>query len=173
MFKRILIALDISERSQPIFEIAIGLAKLTDARLMISNVLPCAQDDAALRQQADQETHPLIYDEEISPHQHHVAASKMLEVLRSLQTRATSAGIGADLAQPSGDPGQVICDLACSWGADLIIVGQRSITRFNESMLGSVSHYVTHHAPCPVLTVPHDGRACPEPSYGQQVAVHR
>lgn len=47
----------------------------------------------------------------------------------------------------------MICELARNWNADLIILGRRGRTGLSELLLGSVSNYVLHHAPCSVLTV--------------------
>jgi nucleotide-binding universal stress UspA family protein len=52
-----------------------------------------------------------------------------------------------------GSGAEVIVRLAD--GADLVVVGSRGLGGFKGLLLGSVSHQVTHHAPCPVVVVPH------------------
>lgn len=51
-------------------------------------------------------------------------------------------------------PGQIICDVAKSNSADVIVVGQRGLSAFSRALLGSTSDYVLHHSDIPVVVVP-------------------
>ena len=42
--------------------------------------------------------------------------------------------------------------------ADMIVLGSRGAGGFARMMLGSVSSLVIHHAHCPVVVIPHEGR---------------
>ena len=52
-----------------------------------------------------------------------------------------------------GDAGDTICLVAEEIGADVVVIGSHGHGRLKEILLGSVSHHVLQHAPCPVLTV--------------------
>ncbi len=53
----------------------------------------------------------------------------------------------------SGGAAAVLCEVA--EGADLLVVGARGLGGFRGLLLGSVTHQVVAHAPCPVVvTVP-------------------
>jgi nucleotide-binding universal stress UspA family protein len=43
--------------------------------------------------------------------------------------------------------------VAAAAGADLVVVGSRGRGSFASAVLGSVSHHVIQHAPCPVVIV--------------------
>ena len=53
--------------------------------------------------------------------------------------------------QPDALPGQVICEMATEWGADLIVIGYCREWELKKLVLGSVCNYVTRHADCSVF----------------------
>ncbi len=57
----------------------------------------------------------------------------------------------------TGSPAKVLLSVAA--GADMLVVGTRGHGAFVGAVLGSVSHRVAAHAPCPVVIVPlpHEG----------------
>jgi nucleotide-binding universal stress UspA family protein len=55
-----------------------------------------------------------------------------------------------------GQPARVLCDVAR--GADVLVVGSRGLGGFRGLLVGSVTHQVVAHAPCPVLVVVPEGR---------------
>lgn len=50
-------------------------------------------------------------------------------------------------------PAKAILDAATD--ADLVVVGARGLGGFAGMLLGSVSHHIAHHAPCPVVVTRH------------------
>ena len=51
-----------------------------------------------------------------------------------------------------GQPGPALVQAAAN--ADLLVVGSHGYNRLYEALLGSVSSYCVHHAPCPVVVIP-------------------
>lgn len=52
-----------------------------------------------------------------------------------------------------GPPRMMICQVAQEENMDLIVMGSRGLGAIKRLLLGSVSNYVVHHAPCSVLIV--------------------
>jgi len=78
------------------------------------------------------------------------------QIQQWLQTycqEATQQGVSTEFAYGVEEATSAICDLARSWGADLVVVGRRGRQGLTEALLGSVSNYVLHHAPCSVLVI--------------------
>eukprot|EP00243_Klebsormidium_subtile_P006288 TRINITY_DN2636_c0_g1_i1.p1 TRINITY_DN2636_c0_g1~~TRINITY_DN2636_c0_g1_i1.p1 ORF type:complete len:183 (+),score=29.10 TRINITY_DN2636_c0_g1_i1:195-743(+) len=53
----------------------------------------------------------------------------------------------------SGDIQDAICSAAKELGATMVVMGGREMGFVQRTLLGSISDYVIHHAPCPVLLV--------------------
>lgn len=160
MFSKILVALDCSALGQNLFQEGLALAEATKARLMLLHVLSF-QD----RESGDLLTPSLTLGNwgyylgldtsiiEQSHQQWQQYKEQDLSFLRSLVEKAVNRGVEADYSQHIGNPGITICEVASSWGADLILIGRRGSSGLSELILGSVSNYVLHRAPCSVLVV--------------------
>lgn len=75
------------------------------------------------------------------------------QVLARVIDSVDAHGVRVDPIVSEGDPASTLLDAA--EGADMLVVGSRGRGGFVGLLLGSVSHKVIHHAPCPVLVVPH------------------
>lgn len=156
MFHKILAAMDRSVMGQYVFEKALALGKATDSQLMLLHVLsPYEEGYPDLPFLSSLEYYSGSYEEVVKLYLEELDAFKEagLKMLRSRWEMATAAGVSTEFTQTPGTPGYAICDLALTWEADLVIVGRRGLSGLSELVLGSVSNYVTHHAPCSVLTV--------------------
>jgi nucleotide-binding universal stress UspA family protein len=62
-----------------------------------------------------------------------------------------TGGVEVERIVDIGQAARVLCDVAR--GADLLVVGSRGLGGFRGLLVGSVTHQVVAHAPCPVLVV--------------------
>ena len=156
MFQKILVALDTSEHSRRIFDEALTLAHAINANLMLLHVLSPFDEayPAPIFPGADG-VYPMLHEQAMDTYvkQLEIFEQEGLNMLRSLTSEATKAGVATEFTQNVGDSGKVICAMARNWEADLIVMGRRGRTGLSELVLGSVSNYVTHHSPCSVLTI--------------------
>ncbi|MFS0515041.1 universal stress protein [Nostoc sp. UIC 10607] len=156
MFKKILAALDRSEIGQQVFEEALDLAKLTQASLMLVHVLsPEEEGSPYLPMLSNFDYYPGLSSQNFELYQKQWDAFKNegIKMLQSFCAQANTAGVTTEFTQNIGNPGRIICDLAHSYGADLIVMGRRGRSGLAELFLGSVSNYVLHHGPCSVHVV--------------------
>lgn len=155
MFSRILVAIDNIEGSQAVFDRAVSLAKITNACLMLLHVLSTEETDYVdiYKQRINQlQYYPAARDElQNYIQERQKSEEQRLELLRTRTAETTAMGVPTGFTQNIGEPGRNICELARTWQADLIVMGRRGCSGFSEFLLGSVSNYVLHHAPCSVL----------------------
>ncbi|MGF1536868.1 MAG: universal stress protein [Elainellaceae cyanobacterium] len=145
--KKMLVALDYDDTCARVFEQAVDLAQATQATLNLLTVLaPQTNDGFTFTPYSDQ-------DWAASLGRYREIETASLTLLKGFADRAQAAGIETEVTQDAGNPGPAICRLADRWGADLIIVGSHGRTGLSEMLLGSVSNYVVHHAPCSVLII--------------------
>ncbi|MGZ8650424.1 MAG: universal stress protein [Solirubrobacteraceae bacterium] len=64
-----------------------------------------------------------------------------------------AAGVAIEPVVRLGAPAQVLLEEAQD--ADLLVVGSRGLGGFRGLLLGSVGQQCAHHAPCPLVIVPH------------------
>lgn len=159
MFDKILVALNTEENYAPIFDRALALAIATKAELHLLGVV--ARDSEAtlpLMAYPGVTGYPLTVSETIwTDYQENYKKLKErgVRTLSQLTEAAVAAGIEAAFSQQMGEAGKVICDRARALQCDLIIVGSHGRRGLDELLMGSVSSYVMHRAPCSVMVV-HD-----------------
>ncbi|MDZ8082359.1 MAG: universal stress protein [Nostoc sp. SerVER01] len=156
MFKKILVALDRSEVGQKVFDQALDLAKLTQASLMLLHVLsPEEEGSPYVPIVSNFDYYPGLNSQsfELYQKQWETFKTQGIQMLQAFCAQANTAGITTEFTQNLGNPGRLICDLARSYDADLIVMGRRGRSGLTELFLGSVSNYVLHHAPCSVHIV--------------------
>jgi nucleotide-binding universal stress UspA family protein len=155
MFAKILVAVDNKDGCTRIFDRAIGIAKADNAKVLLVSTMSMDFDlyvnppmylggESISLSEAVMK----VYTEEQSQHQ-----SEGLQFLQTMANRAIDYGVAVETIYRMGEPGKIICELANEHHVDLIVVGRRGHNGLNELIMGSVSNYVVHHAPCSVLVV--------------------
>jgi nucleotide-binding universal stress UspA family protein len=156
MFKKILVALDGSSASEWVLQAALELAQKHEGCLnLVSVVYPFANGYPDPIYVSLDGFNTVMTTEAYEGHLEnwHAVEASRLTWLRSHMEQAQAQGITAECQEVVGDPGHCLCELARQWQADLIVIGRRGRSGLSELLLGSVSNYVMHHAPCSVLTV--------------------
>lgn len=164
MIDKILVAVDYSETSQSVFNSAVFLAKTIGASLMITHILD--EEEPGFPVIPSYTYYPVLddYDYSLYRQKYEDYKQRGIKFLQQKHQEAKTAGVESEFIQLTGSTGRAVCKLANNWSADLILIGSRGLKGIKEMFLGSVSNYVTHHAPCSVLIVrtPIDTESEPE-----------
>jgi nucleotide-binding universal stress UspA family protein len=172
-FRKILAAIDHSPLSETVFAEALELAQANQACLMLYH---CLTADTVMM------SPPFSGEFGLPPH--YINQAYQTEVVRLEQQLqhtksllmhycklASEQGIYVESNYQTIDPGQGLCQMAQRWGADLVILGRRGRKGLSEALLGSVSNYVLHHAPCAVLVI--QAEAAEAPKLSKESDTHK
>jgi nucleotide-binding universal stress UspA family protein len=169
MLSKILAAIDHSAVSKQVFDEALALARIHQGKLILLHVLSveeptspfmssylvqhkdrCIHVDPRIMHQANE-----VYDCEWSDFKQQgirLLGSYAQKAMSSTSS-ANAVGVNTEFTQITGSPSSTICEFAQSCHADVIVIGRRGHSGLQEMLLGSVSNYVVHHAPCSILLV--------------------
>jgi nucleotide-binding universal stress UspA family protein len=122
---------DGSESSAETAGFAAAIAAVTGAELRVLHVIPVFRGH---------DTEWTLGDDEDSP-------PELQPAVRS----ASARGVTPIREMAMGRPEHALVKASERDATDLLVVGHRGVTRMRRALLGSVSEYCTHHAPCSVL----------------------
>ncbi|HEY9810099.1 MAG TPA: universal stress protein [Halomicronema sp.] len=155
-FTKILVALDRSSQAPLVFERALNIAQKDNARLLVFHSLSWQKEGEVAPLMGtgmglDPASSRLVrsMQQEVIDHE----STQVREWLQSYSDKASQCGVSAEFHYKVGETSASICDMAHSWGADLIVVGRRGLRGISEILMGSVSNQVVHNAGCAVLIV--------------------
>ena len=137
MFSSLLVAVDGSESAKKAYEKSIYLAQKCNSKIDLVHVVQCELGGDSAN------TFEMIED----------LKNKAKKMLEEYKNQAAKNNISIQIMVTQGDPAKVIIELAKAKSYDLIIMGTRGRTAFQELLIGSVSQKVMHHASCPVMVV--------------------
>jgi nucleotide-binding universal stress UspA family protein len=139
MFKTIAVGTDGTETADKALGVAIDIAEHYRARLLIFSVYkPVSLKQLELeRGDAPDEVQWSIHERE-----------GVDAILARAVHRARAIGLESETVARVGDPSDVICELASEHDVDLLVIGNKGISR---RVLGSVPKSIVQHAPCSVV----------------------
>lgn len=90
------------------------------------------------------------------------AENAVADAEKIIEDRFESENLAVEKEIIPGNAKQMIVDEAKEFGADLVVVGSHGYGFIDRLILGSVSNYVLHNAPCSVLVVRSDAKESEE-----------
>lgn len=137
VFQHILVGYDGSEQSEKAADVALGLARAVDAKILVFAVARPPEPATSV------EVHAVLDD----------AKEHFEQGFKRLTEGAREAGVELRTEVGFGHPAEQIIHKAEAEKADLVILGRRGTSLFEKWILGSVSEKVLRYAHCPVLVI--------------------
>ena len=173
MIKTVLVPIDGSEHSNKAVELAADIADKYDARIVFLSVLGHGPLSDSLRRMAEVEhlgsgrsssaaiaavpegKYPASTTAASAPETEYAVYEFLArKVLDSAKRTAGTKGVTRiETVMEEGDPVQRILQRADKEKANLIVMGSRGLSDLKGLLMGSVSHKVSHLAPCSCITV--------------------
>lgn len=137
MFERVLVAIDSSEHSEQVVQVASELAKRFGSEVLVLNVreVVLATRSSPIGKKTSEQSHTLVQ-----------------QVAERLVKDGVNARGESSKAVQSGAAKEIL-DEAKKFEANLIIMGTRGHSELAGLLLGSVAGKVLRHAECPVTVV--------------------
>ncbi|HRI58947.1 MAG TPA: universal stress protein [Saprospiraceae bacterium] len=148
--KHILVPIDFSAASLNAMDTAVAMTKRHDAKLTLLHVV----NESILS----------YHHADVLPIASAVPIVEMMrneakEMLGQIKDKVTDKhGIEVQGETTQGFVSSEICKSAERLGADLVVMGTHGASGFREFFMGTNAYAVVKHAPCPVLTVPPNGK---------------
>jgi nucleotide-binding universal stress UspA family protein len=150
----ILVAVDYSENDEKLLHKAIALAKGTEISIVLLHVfsffdpMPTRSEDQTAKSTtaSDGSAGP-------SPQTWESLEKASLDKLQTYAQQVEAVGISVTQYHVLGHPAPIICKLARELDIDTILMGRGGHRGMAKAILGSVSNYVFHHAPCSVWVI--------------------
>jgi nucleotide-binding universal stress UspA family protein len=115
--------------------------------LAVAVVAPAFVPAAAV---SPMDSHPTVIDPAL---EEEIEAEDRAESVTELAELNAVLEVAAEPLVETGEPGPTICEVAARVGADVVVLGSHGHGWLQRVLLGSVSHHVLQHAPCPVLVM--------------------
>jgi nucleotide-binding universal stress UspA family protein len=155
MFNKILVALDRSSEASTILDSALSIAQAKNSEMLLVHFI-----DWQMQDESPWIGIGTLYDVDLSGEHYNLSRQRLQKEvemandwLMAKAEQVNLAGINCQSECHVGNCNLGISDRAKNWNADLLIIGRRGRKNISEMLLGSVSNYVIHHAPCSVLVV--------------------
>jgi nucleotide-binding universal stress UspA family protein len=140
-FEKMLVPTDGSNVAKKALKKAIYLSKQTDTKLVAIHVIDVPYMPSVF-ETADEMPYVEVYE---------LLKKRGNEILKDAEKLAEQGKVKIDLRLLEGHPAEKIVSEAKK--NDLIVIGNKGMTALDRIFLGSVTEYVTHHAPCTVMIV--------------------
>jgi universal stress protein A len=142
-FKTILCPIDFSDPSYEALEYGLGLAQPANGQIILAHFLHNPSSEFF-----HEDGHVISWDK---------AKARARALLEEARIKHLGGYAKADIVVDTGDPHELIVNLARDRKADLIVIATHGRTELAHLLVGSVAEKVIRHAPCPVFVVrPHD-----------------